>query len=596
MCGIAGAVGAPVEPERARAVLDALAHRGPDSEGAIQRAGVWLGFRRLAVLDPSPRANQPMIDGDSGVALVFNGEIYNYIELRAELQRRGRTFRSTGDAEVLLAAYLEWGEGLVERCNGMFAFAVHDPRREGVLLGRDRFGEKPLHVGRDRAGRWWFASEIAAMVAAGAGTGRVDHSRVAAFLCIGDVEDPAGSYVEGIAQLPPASMARLTDRGLACERRWWVPDAVLGAPEPPRSPEAVRAALDDAVRVRLRSDVEVGTSLSGGLDSSAVVAAVRAVDGARRLHGFTASFPGEAVDEWEHAARIAAAYDVELHRVEPTLDGFLEELDRLVDHQGAPFESPTVYAQWCVMRAARDAGVTVLLDGQGADETWGGYLKYAGFWWLDALRWGRVGAATRSLRGWRALGSLPRPDLAQATALLAPARVRRQMLALVRRRLGPALRGVVLADPLGGVSGGGILERSVRVDLARSILPRLLRYADRNSMAWGREIRLPFLDIEVVRCALASNWQAGLRSGWTKHALRVAMEPRLPREIVWRRDKIAYQTPDDSWLKDRRVGDAVHAARRDLVARGLVAGDGAWVPPWRALTLSRFLDRYGLTV
>lgn len=597
MCGIAGCVGSNVGAARARAVLDALAHRGPDSENAVQREGVWFGFRRLAVLDLRARADQPMVDEETDVAVVFNGEIYNYVELRAELVRRGHRFRTTGDTEVLLAAYLEWGDRFAERCNGMFAFAVHDPRRDGVLLGRDRFGEKPLYVARDSRGRWWFASEVAAIVAAGAGSGRVDRGRVAVFLGIGDVEDPASSYIEGVVQVPPATTARLTAHGLVQNRRWWNLDDALDATKQAVSPEAVRAALDEAVRLRLRSDVEVGTSLSGGLDSSSVVAAVRAVDPERRLHAFTASFPGERVDEWWHAAKVAAAHHVELHRVEPTLVGFLDELDLLVERQGAPFESPTVYAQWCVMRAARDLGVTVLLDGQGADETWGGYPKYVGFSWLDAVRVGQVRAAVRSVRTWRAFGRPPRPDVTQAVGLLMPARMRGRAVSLaLRRSVGPALRDIVVGDPFGGVRGGRVLDRIIRADLSRTILPRLLRYADRNSMAWGREVRLPFLDPGLVRYALNSDLAAGLREGWTKHALRSAMAQRLPEEIVWRRDKLAYQTPDEIWLRDRRVADAVAAARRDLVARGFLRGDGMWVAPWRALTLSRFLDRYRLTV
>jgi asparagine synthase (glutamine-hydrolysing) len=595
MCGIAGAVGPPVSPHLATSVLERLAHRGPDAEGSWQRGDVWLGFRRLAVLDLRAVANQPMVDEVSGVAIVFNGEIYNFVELRDELRAGGQRFRTTGDTEVLLRGYLVWGDRVVDRLNGMFAFAVHDPRRDGVLLGRDRFGEKPLHVASDGEGRWWFASEIGALLAAGAGSRRADAGRVAAFLAVGDVEDPSSSFVAGIRQVEPGTLVRLTRDGATTVRRWWSLDSVFGGRRAEPTPEEVREALDNAVRVRLRSDVEVGTSLSGGLDSSSVVAAVRAVDGTRRIHAFTASFPGDPLDEWHHAERVATAFGVQLHRVEPTVRGFLDDLDRLVAHQGGPFESPTVYAQWCVMREAGRAGVTVLLDGQGADETWGGYPKYAGFALLDDVLRARVGRAARAWWAWRNQGGLPRADLVQAGALLAPPAFRRAMVsAITRRRTGPALDGTGAADPFVGLTGRGLLARSRSADLTRVVLPRLLRYADRNSMAWGREVRLPFLDPSVVGLGLSSRWHDDLAQGWTKLALRRAVADRLPAENVWRRDKIAYQVPDEVWLRDRELQDALAEARRDLEQREVVARGATGVDPWRILTLSRFLAVYGL--
>ncbi|HVN50471.1 MAG TPA: hypothetical protein VMT43_03515, partial [Acidimicrobiales bacterium] len=216
MCGIAGAVGlgAPPDEELVGHVLGSLAHRGPGSAGHRYHGGCWLGFRRLPILDLSARADQPMVDEDSGVALVYNGEIYNYLELRAELEGKGHRFRTTGDTEVLLHAYVEWGAEAFERCNGMWAVAVDDPRHEGLLLARDRFGEKPLHVGRAADGAWWFASEVRPLLWAGVSSRRLDRVRALGFLALGDVEDPCRSYVEGIEQVPPGGHVRLTARGL----------------------------------------------------------------------------------------------------------------------------------------------------------------------------------------------------------------------------------------------------------------------------------------------------------------------------------------------------------------------------------------------
>ncbi|HXY16779.1 MAG TPA: hypothetical protein VEH79_01265, partial [Gaiellaceae bacterium] len=223
MCGIAGAVGLRVEPgaEQADAILEAIRHRGPDADGHVFVDGVWLGSRRLKILDLRNEANQPMRDEATGTVLVYNGEIYNYVELRAELEAKGHRFETSGDTEVLLRGYLEWGDGLFVRCNGMWALAIHDPRRGGVVLSRDRFGEKPLYVGRDGAGVWWFGSETEALRIAGAGTGRFDRPRLLNFLAFGDAEDPAGSFFDGITQLPPAHSAFLTENGLTRVHRWW---------------------------------------------------------------------------------------------------------------------------------------------------------------------------------------------------------------------------------------------------------------------------------------------------------------------------------------------------------------------------------------
>lgn len=602
MCGIVGAVGisSPPDPKTQAAVLGALGHRGPDASGSWFAEGTWLGFRRLSILDLSSRADQPMSDESGGVTLVFNGAIYNFLELRRELEAVGATFRTSGDTEVLLRGYLQWGEDVFDRLNGMWAVAIHDSRRSGVLLCRDRFGEKPLHLGRHRDGSWWFASEPRALREANVGTGRPNLRSVLGFLALGDIENPATSYIEGIEQVEPGTLLTLTTRGPVSRRRWWsLVESVKGAWSlPPLADEEVRSRIDDAVAIRLRSDVPVGTSLSGGVDSSVVASSLRAVDPTREFHAFTASFPGEPIDEWERAAVIGRRFGITLHRVEPTVNGFLGDLDLLVDRQGAPIESPTVYAQWCVFRAAHEEGVTVLMDGQGADETWGGYPKHVGFGLTDLVLRARLLRARRAMGLWRRLGSFPAPDLRQTFGLLLPENLRgpaRAMLTARRRRvLGPAFNDITTSDPQGPATGG-LLERAALADLGRVVLPRLLRYADRNSMAWGREIRLPYLDPAVFEAGMRSDWSAGLSQGWTKLALRRVASVRLPDEIVWRRDKTAYETPDAKWLACPEVDAAVRDAAGALAAAGLLGRpevDG--LSPWRILSLSRFLDRYDL--
>ena len=602
MCGIVGAVGLAREPapDFAERVLDSIRHRGPDASGHVFREGTWLGSRRLKILDLRDEANQPMVDEATGVTLVYNGELYNFLELREELERKGQRFQTSGDTEVLLRGYLEWGDALFARCNGMWGLAIHDPRRGGTLLCRDRFGEKPLYLGQSAEGAWWFGSEAATLRLAGAGTGRFDASRVLNFLLFGDAEDPTGSFFDGISQVKPGHFLFLDDDGVVHERKWW--ELAQFAQEnwgaAPAQPEEIENALDRAVRLRLRSDVLVGSSLSGGIDSSTILASIRSVDRSREIHVFTASFPGQAVDEWERANRVAQEFGAIAHRVEPSLDGFLDCLPLLVRRQGGPFDSPSVYAQWRVMEEAAAAGVVVLLDGQGADETWGGYRKYVWFAVADALLRGDLGSATAIVKQWRSAGDLPRPDPLQVGGLALPARGRRLArlgLRQVHRWIGPALLDAASVDPQGTKFGGPLLRQAAVADGGRVILPRLLRYADRNSMAWSRELRLPFLDLELVGHAFSSGWRSGFERGWTKEPLRRVAARRLPEEVVWRRGKTAYDVPEQEWLAQTRVREQLRAAG-ELLQDLQIVERGRTMPfsPWRALSLASFLEQSGL--
>jgi len=541
-----------------------------------------------------------MADDGSGVVLVYNGEIYNFVELRRELEGKGRRFETSCDTEVLLRGYLEWGEGIFPRCNGMWAVAIRDPRRGGTLLCRDRFGEKPLYLGRTRDGATWFGSEAATVRLAGAGSGRFDAARVLNFLLFGDAEDPSGSFFDGIAQVKPGHWVLVGEDGIVEERKWWglAEFALERWGSSPAEPEELEETLDRSVRLRLRSDVLVGSSLSGGIDSSTILGSIRSHDPSREIHVFTASFPGRALDEWDRANRVAEQFGAVAHRVEPTLQGFLDTLPLLVRRQGGPFDSPSVYAQWCVMEEAAAAGVTVLLDGQGADETWGGYRKYVWFAVAEAVLRGDLTSAMCIVKRWRSADDLPSPDLLQVggLALAAPAR---HIARLGLRRLGswtgPALRDAALVDPQGAKLGGPLLREAAVADGGRVILPRLLRYADRNSMAWSRELRLPFLDLQVVGHALSSGWRKGFETGWTKEPLRQVAARRLPDEVVWRRGKTAYDVPEEEWLAQPRLREQLGAAVELLRERQIVEpGRSLPVSAWRALSLASLLEQFGL--
>ena len=468
MCGIAGIVGSP-EPDELvlTRMARAMTHRGPDDEGIWRDGAAGLAFRRLAVIDLDPRSNQPLhLDG---LHLVFNGEIYNYRELRDELRGLGHAFATEGDGEVLLHAWRQWGAGTLERLNGMFALAVWDERDQSLALACDRFGEKPLyyHPGDERL---VFGSDIRALAQAIDDVGIADDTAVEVFAARNLMPPPDGSFFAGVKRLPAAHLLRWQARQLTVTR-YWTPARVE---VPHRYEDAVaelRELLVDSIRLRLRSDVAVGTSLSGGIDSSAVVALSAQLGRDHRRHAFTARFPGYERDEWGYAQQVATVAEVvEHHASEPESEQLADDLEALIYDQEEPFGSTSIYAQWRVMRAAREAGVVVLLDGQGADELFGGYPWMVGV--ANAARGPRAAA-----RGLLAGGS---ERSSTSRALLGP-RLPAGVARRYRRRLAsPYMSPEAVDRTLGfepevpAFSSGSAMRRELLQESFVTSLPTLL--------------------------------------------------------------------------------------------------------------------------
>jgi asparagine synthase (glutamine-hydrolysing) len=601
MCGIAGTVSGRLpdaaELERMAATM---AKRGPDGQGVWQDETAGLAFRRLAIIDLHERSSQPM--HLNHLHLVFNGEIYNYLELRHTLRGLGHEFGTEGDAEVLLHAWAEWGEAALERLNGMFAFAVWDHAARRLTLCSDPFGEKPVYYARASDGRLVFGSEIKAILQDPDVEARADGSALRAYIAHNVVPPVHRSYFADIHRLPGGHLLRLED-GRTTVERWWRP---MGVEVPAAREEAareLRALLLDAIRLRLRSDVPVGTSLSGGLDSSMVVMLSAELAGDHRRHAFTARFPGFERDEWAYASDVARkAGVVEHHAVEPRPEEVLADLGALVLDHEEPVGSLSVYAQWRVNAAAREAGVVVLLDGQGADELFGGYAIAAGF----AMR--SVGPAA-ALRELRAGGADAGRQLALALGSeLLPDPLRRAY----RRRAAAAYAGPELAGdaslgepaaPEAWIAGEpDPLRRELLREAFVTSLPQLLRYADRSSMAQSREVRLPFLDRRIADFAfsLPAGW---LWSGGTSKALlRDAGRGVVPEGVLARRDKVGFEPPQARWLREPGfrvcIGEVLldPAARaRGLYDSAAVEADlaaGVWRDPgaiWRALNAELWL-------
>lgn len=554
MCGIFGIVHQrrAADPAEVDRLTDAASHRGPDGRGRFLHENVGLGHRRLAILDLSERGAQPMHHPHQPVCIVHNGEIYNHIELRRELEDLGHSFRSQSDTEVILAAWLQWGRECLSRFNGMWAFVIFDRSRHEVFCARDRFGIKPLYwveTGESTA----FASEIRQLRPLLAEV-RPVADRVEDFLATGLSDHTPDTFLHGIRQLPGGHWLSIdTQTARSTVERWYrlAPAhhaAVLG---PAEAAEQLAALLADSVSLRLRSDVPVGTCLSGGLDSSSVATLAsplyRAASG-ERFRAITAISSEEENSEEGYARQLVDSAGLQWITVRPGFAEFQEALDDVIAGQEEPFAGPSIFMQYFVMRAARQNGITVLLDGQGGDETLLGYERYYGAWLLDTLREGGLAALGRGLRDiGRANANMPPLRMAAYVlgSLFAPLRagsvrwrypfLRGQGLPEAQRRFGRATRDV---------SAMQVQE------LTCTNLPMLLRYEDKNSMQHGIEARLPLLDYRMVEFALGLRSTVKMHQGWTKWPLRQAMDGQMPASITWRRNKIGFEAPAATWLRE----------------------------------------------
>lgn len=577
MCGLAGVVRTQPGSVSAwlRSTAASLRHRGPDDEGywLLDGAGSarhWAGrdtpddlgldplpdrvdtrvglvHRRLAIIDPSARGHQPMA-APSGATLVFNGEVYNHVELRRELEREGVRFHSESDTEVVLAAYAQWGTAAFSRFVGMWALAIVDPERDVLILSRDPFGIKPLYLAACES-EVAFASEIGPLLDLEWVDGRPDLERAAHFLLRGRSEDELRTFHAGIEQVPSASFLEIPlDLSSAPERhRFWRLDPTVEHDLTfPESVEQVRSAFVDSVELHLRSDVPVGACLSGGVDSSAIVCAMREIGGRDLdLHTFSyvSSDPATSEERWvnvvnEHVRATS-------HVVTPAPSDFGRDLPHLTSAQHEPFLSTSVYAQYRVFEAAHAVGVTVLLDGQGADELLAGYRGYRSAMLRQAIRAGSLGSALAIAYGLVRTTSTGRNDLMEI--LRAGAYRDRSRRGATPGGRSPQPSADMSAQRDATVTGS---LRAMLIDATEvSSLPTLLRYEDRNSMAHSVESRVPFLTTDFAELVIGlPSHHLISRGGVTKRVFREAMRGLVPDLILDRRDKIGFSPTQSLWL------------------------------------------------
>jgi asparagine synthase (glutamine-hydrolysing) len=580
MCGIAGFISRmPTEAaERLiQAMTDSVAHRGPDGAGIFVEGRVALGHRRLAILDLSELGHQPMVEPASGCVISFNGEIYNYIEIREELRSHGYVFGSNTDTEVILKAYAHWGADCVARFNGMWAFAIYDPTKQLVFCSRDRFGVKPFYY-TESGGVFAFGSEIRQLLGIVPNVA-ADAEVLLGFLTARIAEDTCKTFFTGVNKLPGGHnlIYDLASGRYRVERFYSVKEACDVAEMTLQDQLKVFSGLfEDAIRLRLRSDVRVGTCLSGGLDSSSIATlAARSYAPAdhARFFAITAVSEDPARDESRFAKIVADDLGLEWLTVRPTYGGFCKMLGPTVRAQEEPFASASIVMQHFVMQSARRAGIPVLLDGQGGDEALLGYERYFADHCVQELKNGRV------LTCLRFLGDLARNGRAGAFHSLIWNSLYFHVGGLKclfhdgqNELFDPALRSV--AGKRGGYrrTYDSMFEMQ-KIEIERTNLPALLRYEDKNSMWHSVETRLPFLDYRLVEFALSVGAARKLKEGWAKFLLRKAMDGKMSDQIVWRKNKFGFEAPEAKWMLAHDT--ALRAAIQNSALLAVICRKGA---------------------
>lgn len=641
MCGIFGIV--TTEPRDGLGRLATtgariLASRGPDDDGVVAfgeglravqpdgRATVALAHRRLAIQDLSRAGHQPMQDRTGRFWLLYNGEVYNFPELRERLRSEGAELRSHGDTEVLLELLAREGEQALHRLDGMFALALLDVRERRLLLARDRFGVKPLYRWLAPDGALLFASEIKAFTAWPTWRARLAGQPSWDFLRRGVIDHGPETLFAGVDQIPAGHLASIDLREgsppSSPPRRWYTLRSADAPADPEEQAREWISRLSRSVERRLRADVAVGSCLSGGLDSTTIVTILgerRAADGAESpLLTFTARHPDPALDEWERARDVARRAGAESVEVWPDGGDLWRRLPELVWIQDEPFASSSIFAQRRVFEEAAGRGVRVMLDGQGADEQIAGYHVFFKVLLLELLRGGRFVELARAWGALRREHGYSRRALARKLlAAWLPAPLVDPLARLggggarLARLVDPDRLGARPIDPLGRLPGRrrGVTAYCREQILAAS-LPALLHWEDRSSMASSVEARVPFLSHELVELSLGLPTDARIRRGETKRILRRAMRGRMSEDVLERRDKIAFVTPETSWWRGPfapaargaldaaldAMGPLLRPRARDRLRDELDRGGPVDSVPWRLVCFGAWVRRFDVRI
>ena len=585
MCGIAGFISIEgFYTHKLVAMNDAIRHRGPDDEGyylsnlnepGAMFAGketipelsslphaqdfpgqprLGLAHRRLSILDLSELGHQPMISPNGNI-MIFNGEVYNFLEIKVELEKLGHRFKTDSDSEVVLRSYEQWGPSCVKRFVGMWAFCIYDRKMNQLFISRDRFGIKPFYY-YHRKGQFLFASEVKAILAVPEVDRQHNDKIIYQYFSGGKIGDLNETFYRHIQELPAACNMTigLEDLSIKIQSYYDLESEINKARESKKKYdlEGYADAFRDALNLHMRADVEVGSCLSGGLDSSALVYYGAKATTDRYYKTFSAVFPGEAIDESKFIDEILVSNDnLKGYKIEPNAQTYWEDLDRLVHHQDFPIKSTSMFAQWEVMKLAGQEGIKVLLDGQGADECLGGYSYFTGSFLLDMLSKGKLRRLVKEAsKISQNRGVSPILQLARAASHTLPSGLQGKIRG--HQRIGSSfLHQDFQFDLDTTLKQHSISENFNKhcLDAIEGNLHNLLRFEDRNSMAFSVESRVPFLDHRLVEYSLALPTELKMVDAWTKYPLRKMMDKKIPDCIVWRTDKKGFVTPQQNWKK-----------------------------------------------
>lgn len=572
MCGIAGIISKErFDCHQIEGMLEKIKHRGPNFRNYIQLFDdkVWIGHARLSIIDLSADANQPMFDEQGQLCLSFNGEIYNYLELRQELIKKGFIFRTLSDTEVILAAYREWGIKCLDRFNGMFAFIIIDKERRTFFAARDRYGVKPLYYWKNSSSELlYFASEIKAFTGLPGWRPKVNGQRVYDYLNFGLTDHTRETMVKDIFQIRGGEYCTgtldspITSFSLS---QWYTPTINSLHISEEEAAEQFKTLFFDSLKLRLRSDVKIGSCLSGGLDSSSIVCAVndllKETGCADAQKTVSALATGTQYDKSKYINIVLSERKIDGYCVEPSPEELWEIQNKLIWHQDEPFGSTSIYAQWCVFAKAKEKNLTVMLDGQGADELLAGYQRFFLPFYSQLFKrfhWTKLAEElqyTKQYYGhsWKTVAKGVIKTTFPATILNGLSNLRNNngvmdwysIDKLGAKKNLPLFYGSERAQSLGELSKHLFFYNN---------MPMLLRYEDRNSMAHSIESRLPFLDYRLVEFAQSLPDYCKINQGKTKAVLRNAMKSVLPKQIQNRMDKIGFETAEEKWERENLLG------------------------------------------
>lgn len=563
MCGISGVIsldGNAVEEVPVRAMMAALKHRGPNDEGFFAEGNTGFGFVRLSILDLSQAGHQPMFSHDGRYVMVFNGEIFNYIEIREELKALGHVFRTQADSEVLLASFAEWGEDCLHRFNGMWAFAIYDREKKEVFIARDRYGIKPFYycvLGQ----KFIFASEIPAILKVLPSKPTPNNQAIFDYLAFSRTDHTADTFFSEVKKLQHGHCLRVAD-GKWEIKKWYDLRSQARAAEPFKNAQEFLDLFRSSISLRLRSDVPVGVCLSGGLDSSSIVSVLAKDFQKEDIHTFSAVYEkGQAGDEREFIDEYRPVLK-NMFFTTPGPSSLANDLDNFIKAHGEPIPSTSPYAQFKVMELARQH-VVVTLDGQGADEEMAGYHYFFGYFFKDLLRKARLGKLASELLQYlvkhRSLYGVK-----SFVFFLLPKQFRTGLRVREKGYIHPEFARLYQNNNT--VSSGLYAANSLNdalLDHFEYKLEHLLKWEDRNSMWFSLEARVPFLDYRLVERLLATSQNLVIRNGMTKHLLREAMKGVLPEKIRMRRDKVGFETPENEWFRTpafkRYITELIHS-------------------------------------